>query len=104
MPHIPGAREIPDPEAEMRRLAEARNPRDDPASLDPAVWTVEQRVMVTHIPTGKRAEAVTRGEALAELLADLMGSGDISINAARKAYGLPPFEIAEFDQPRGHLQ
>jgi hypothetical protein len=102
--HIPGAREIPDPDAEMRRLAEDRKPAADQGSLDPAVFAVGQRITVTHIPTGKWAEAVTRGEALAELLADLVGSGDISINAARKAYGLPPFEIAEFDQPRGHLQ
>jgi hypothetical protein len=101
--HIPGAREIPDPEAEMRRLAEARNPHDDPASLDPAVWTVEQRVMVTHIPTRRYAEAATQDEALTILAADLVGSGDIPINDARKAHGLPPFDIAGLDQPRGFL-
>lgn len=97
MTHMPGAREIPDPEAEIRRLADARQ------QPDPDHWTVEtvQRVKVTHTATGKSAEAPTRGEALGKLLVELLNSGDISINTARKAYGLKPFDFAEADQPRG---
>jgi hypothetical protein len=85
----PGARRIPDAEAEMERLAAARQ---SPAP-NPDTWTVEtvERIRITHLATGKYAEAPTCDEALGKLVMELVQCGDITINDARKAHGLPPF-------------
>lgn len=57
-------------------------------------WQVEHRVKVTHLPTGKSAEAATEDEALGRLVRELVTAGDISINDGRGALGLPGFELA----------
>lgn len=56
-------------------------------------WTAEtvHRVKVTHHATGKSAEGVTEDEAFGKLIRELIGSGDITINAGRVALGLEPF-------------
>ena len=65
----PGWREIPDPEAEMERLAAARK---RPPVPGPDGWSVEtvERVKVTHLATGK-------------LIAGLVTDGDITIGGPR---------------------
>ena len=59
----------------------------------PAIWLtdVTESVLLTHRPTGVRAEGATRDAALWKLAAELMWRGDISVNDARAAHGLPPF-------------
>ena len=50
----------------------------------------EPWVRLTHRPTGTTAEGPSHGEAMGELIAKLTASGDITINTARAAAGLPP--------------
>jgi len=52
-------------------------------------------VRLTHLPTGIVVDAATEDEAVAKLGAALVSGGDISINDARQALGLPEFEFPE---------
>ena len=49
-------------------------------------------MLLTHQPTGLMAKGTSRDEALAKLATVLIGRGDLRINDARAAMGLPPFE------------
>lgn len=83
----PGMRPIPDPEAEVERLAALRQQRADDWRVEPA--TVEG-VRVTHLATGKSAVGVTQEEATGKLVMELVQAGDITINAGRGVMGLKP--------------
>jgi hypothetical protein len=52
----------------------------------------DEAVRITHLPTGVTVSAPTREEAVAELGRQLIASGDISINDARAAMGLPVWD------------
>lgn len=78
----PGMHEIPDPEAEMERLAAARKRPPVPGPDDWSVETVE-RVKVTHLATGRSAEAPTQSEAVGKLIAGLVTDGDTTIGGPR---------------------
>jgi hypothetical protein len=52
------------------------------------------RVRLTHLPTGVVVDAPSRDEATWQMGAELIWRGDITINDARAAHGLPPFEFA----------
>lgn len=54
-----------------------------------------EAVRLTHLPTGIVVDAPTEDEAVAKLGAALVSGGDISINDARQALGLPELEIPE---------
>jgi len=54
-----------------------------------------ESVRLTHLPTGIVVDAATEDEAVAKLGAALVSGGDISINDARQALGLPEFEFPE---------
>jgi hypothetical protein len=54
-----------------------------------------EAVRLTHLPTGVVAEGATKDEAVAKLGAALIARGDISINDARAALGLPELEMPE---------
>ncbi len=56
-----------------------------------------ESVKITHLPTGTVAVAPTKDEAVAKLGAALIAQGDISINQARLAHGLPEWDIPEAD-------
>jgi hypothetical protein len=56
-------------------------------------WQVETRVRVTHLPTGKTADAPTQDEALGRLVRELTAAGDITINDGRAALGIAPVSI-----------
>lgn len=64
------------------------------AVTEPALWvdSLIEEVLLTHRPTGVMAKGATKGEALAKLGTMLIGRGDISINDARAAMGLKPFD------------
>ena len=49
-------------------------------------------VRLTHLPTGVTAEGPTRDRAVGRLTEQLFVRGHISVNTARSAYGLPPFD------------
>lgn len=97
----PGIRQIPDPQAEMERLAEARkHPVPQPpyrgrlAWLNDLTWSeqaAEPRVCVTHGPSGLDAEGPDQQSALREIAERLASHGEIAINDARAAFGLKPF-------------
>ena len=81
MPTIPGMREIPDPEAEMERLAAARSlPAPGPDG-----WRAETvtRVKVTDPVTGRSAEAATESEATGKLVAGLAQDSDATASQPR---------------------
>lgn len=78
------------------------------AVTEPALWvdSLTEEVLLTHRPTGVMAKGATKGEALAKLGTVLIGRGDISINDARAAMGLKPFDPpidATKSIAKGHL-
>lgn len=76
-PVVPGMRQVPDAQAEMERLAEARK---RPPSPRPDGWSAETvtRVKVTDPVTGRSAEAPTESEATGRLIAGLAQDSDDS--------------------------
>lgn len=56
-------------------------------------------VRLTHLPTGVTAEGPTQAEAVGRLAKHLFTRGHISVNTARSAYGLPPFDGDFADKP-----
>ena len=97
----PGIRAIPDPQAEMERLAEARkHPVPQPpyrgrlAWLNDLTWSEQAgdpQVRVTHGPSGLDAEGPDQQSALREIAERLAAHGEIAVNDARAAFGLKPF-------------
>lgn len=79
--------------------APAGEPGEPPADH----WTSETVERVTHTATGKSAEAPTRDAAIGKLIRGLVVDGDISINVARRVYGLRPFDMPEASEPGAGL-
>ena len=78
-------------------LAAAKAKPDPPSFMDDVREDVfrsgsVEAVRLTHLPTGVAAEGSSRDEAVARLSRALLQRGDISVNAARRAHGLPPFD------------
>ena len=54
---------------------------------------IETSAFITHLPTGLLARGTTVEEATADLAHELVRRGDISINDARAALGLPEMRL-----------